>query len=183
MQENKDILTKTFKIIHEEEENQNKKNLKTIDYKGAKIIIRKNDLTEEMTEAIVNTVNEDLMHEEGSAKSIADKAGEKFKEEWKEYIGNNGKLQTGKAMLTSAGGSLCWDKVIHTVGPRYNKNLPDNSLAYADLKMCTNSIMDIIKRENIKSVSIPAISTEGSNFPVNRCAYIMGGTIKDYIDK
>ena len=81
VQANKDLLAKTFKIIHEEEENQNKKNLKIIDYRGAKIIIRKNDLTQEMTEAIVNPANEDLRHEGGCAQMIADKAGDKFYQE------------------------------------------------------------------------------------------------------
>ena len=92
-------------------------------------------------------------------------------------------MQTGKAMLTSAGGSLCWDKVIHAVGPKYNKNLPDNSSAYAQLKICINNIMDLIKSENIKSVSIPAISTGIFGFPIHKCAVIMGNTIRDYIDK
>ena len=135
-----------------------------------------------MTQAIVNPENEQLMHEGEYARSIADKAGDKFKEEWKEYIRKNGKLLIGSAMLTSAGGSLCWDKVIHTVGPKYNKNLPDNSLAHDHLKMCTNNIMDIIKSENIKSVSIPAVSTGIFGFPIHKCADIMGSTIKSYID-
>ena len=182
VEENKNILVKAFKDIREEEDNQKKKNLKTIDYKGATIIIRKNDLTQEMTQAIVNPANEDLNHAGGCAKAIADKAGDKLDQEWKEYKRNNGNLSTGSAMFTSAGGSLCWDKVIHTVGPRYNKNLPDNSLAEAQLKMCANSIMEIVKKENIKSVSIPAVSTGIFGFPVNKCAFIMGNTIKSYID-
>ena len=81
MEENKDVLTKAFNDIHKEEENQKKKNLKTIEYKGSTIIIRNNDLTEEMTQAIVNPENEQLMHEGEYAKNIALKAGDKFKEE------------------------------------------------------------------------------------------------------
>jgi len=78
VKENYDVLTKAYKDIHEDEDNQNKKNLKTIDYKGAKIIIRKNDITQEMTEAIVNPANEDLNHAGGCAYMIASKAGDKF---------------------------------------------------------------------------------------------------------
>ena len=81
MKENKTMLTETFKSIHEEEENQNKKNLKIIDYKGTKIIIRKNDVTQEMTDAIVNPSDEQLQHHDDIAKTIADKAGDKFDEE------------------------------------------------------------------------------------------------------
>ena len=180
--ENYDVLTKAFNDIHKEEDNQKKKNLNTIDYKGATIIIRKNDLTQEVTEAIVNPANEQLEHAGGCAYMIASKAGDKFHEDWREYIRKNTNLSTGSAMLTSAGGSLCWDKVIHTVGPKYNKNLPDNSLAHCQLKMCTNKIMEIMKSENIKSVSIPAVSTGIFGFPISRCAAIMGSTIKSYID-
>ena len=81
MKENYDVLTKAFIDLHKEEENQKKKNLRTIEYKGSTIIIRNNDLTEEMTQAIVNPENEQLMHEGEYARSIADKAGDKFKEE------------------------------------------------------------------------------------------------------
>lgn len=81
MKKNKDVLIKAFSDIREEEDNLKKKNLQTIEYKGATIIIRKNDLTEEMTEAIVNPANEYLRHEGGCAKMIDMKAGKKFDEE------------------------------------------------------------------------------------------------------
>ena len=42
--------------------------------------------------------------------------------------------------------------------------------------------MDIIKKENIKSVSIPGVSTGIFGFPIHKCAAIMGRTIKSYID-
>ena len=42
-------------------------------------------------------------------------------------------------MITNAG-NLPWKYVIHAVGPRYNKNLPDNSLAAAQMKMVINGM-------------------------------------------
>ena len=47
----------------------------TLEYKNCNIIVRKNDLTEELSEAIVNPANEQLMHEGGAARAIADKGG------------------------------------------------------------------------------------------------------------
>ena len=43
--------------------------------------------------------------------------------------------------MTSAGNLPC-KYVIHAVGPRYNKNTPDNSLAHAQMKMVTNSKLE-----------------------------------------
>ena len=120
--------------LKEDIEEQNRKNKWEYQYKGTKIVIRQGDLTEEYSSAIVNPANEYLVHEGGAARSIADKAGKKFDSECREYISANSRLPTGKAMITSAGGELCCDKVIHTVGPKYNKGAPDNSLANAQLR-------------------------------------------------
>ena len=46
-------------------------------------------------------------------------------------------------MVTSAGKLPC-KYVIHAVGPKYNKNLPDNSQANDQLKMVTNSKLEYI---------------------------------------
>ena len=48
----------------------------TYEYKNCNIIVRKNDLTLELSEAIVNPANEQLMHEGGAARVIADKGGD-----------------------------------------------------------------------------------------------------------
>ena len=42
--------------------------------------------------------------------------------------------------------------------------------------------MEIVKKENIESVSIPAISTGIFGFPVGKAAVIIGNTVKSFID-
>ena len=42
--------------------------------------------------------------------------------------------------------------------------------------------MEIVIKENIDSVSIPAISTEYWDFPVSSAASIIGKTVKSFID-
>jgi O-acetyl-ADP-ribose deacetylase len=55
--------------------------------------IRKNDLTLELTEAIVNPANSKLAHEGGAAKAIAQTAGKEFEEDCRTYISNYGQLR------------------------------------------------------------------------------------------
>ena len=42
--------------------------------------------------------------------------------------------------------------------------------------------MEIVKKENIDSVSISAISTGIFGFPVSKAASIIGNTVKSFID-
>ena len=71
-----DKLTKKYKEIRAIEDKIKMMNINTLDYKNCNIIIRKNDLTKELSEAIVNPANEQLMHEGGAARAIADKGGD-----------------------------------------------------------------------------------------------------------
>eukprot|EP00344_Euplotes_crassus_P009361 CAMPEP_0197016904 /NCGR_PEP_ID=MMETSP1380-20130617/79236_1 /TAXON_ID=5936 /ORGANISM="Euplotes crassus, Strain CT5" /LENGTH=194 /DNA_ID=CAMNT_0042443929 /DNA_START=1276 /DNA_END=1856 /DNA_ORIENTATION=- len=87
----------------------------TFMYLNTRITVRKNDLVQEYVDAIVNPANEDLNHAGGAAKAIASKAGPEFERECEDYISENYKLKTGSSMVTSAGGELKCDYVIHTV--------------------------------------------------------------------
>ena len=42
--------------------------------------------------------------------------------------------------------------------------------------------MNIVKKENFESVSIPAISTGIFGFPVGKVASIIGNTVRNFID-
>ena len=53
----------------------NELNKEEISFMRWKIFVRKNDLTNERTDAIVNPANEILKHEGGAARAIADKGG------------------------------------------------------------------------------------------------------------
>jgi O-acetyl-ADP-ribose deacetylase (regulator of RNase III) len=133
-------------------------------------------------DAIVNPANTKLNHAGGAAKAIADAAGDDFKEECIKFIKNNKELQTGKAMMTSAGGTLLCENVIHTVGPIY-KAQADNTKECQQLRDAVRSVLEIVDKEDKISVSIPAISTGIYHFPPERCCQVMGKTIRQYIDE
>ena len=62
--------------IDADEERINSLNKFEVEFNRWNIIVRKNDLTKELTESIVNPANEYLQHEGGAARAIADIGGE-----------------------------------------------------------------------------------------------------------
>jgi uncharacterized protein YdaT len=68
-------------------------NVSTFSYRGVNFTIRMNDLTLELTEAIVNPANSKLAHEGGAAKAIAQAAGKEFEEDCRTYISHSGQLR------------------------------------------------------------------------------------------
>ena len=70
------MLEEKEKTLAKDKEKVKKLNIKEIEFEGCTIIVRKNDITLEREDAIVNPTNEYLRHEGGIAKCIADKAGE-----------------------------------------------------------------------------------------------------------
>jgi O-acetyl-ADP-ribose deacetylase len=139
--------------------------LKEVNYKGCIIKVRKNDITDEPVDAIVNPANSHLGNEGGAAKAIEDAGGSVVRNECFEYIQNNGSLPTGKAMITNAGALPC-EKVIHVVGPRCEKGKDDISEEKKLLKRVMKEILNLILKHDFKSVCILAVSTGIFGFPL-----------------
>jgi hypothetical protein len=76
------------------------------EYRGVTFKIRKENLVNEHTVAIVNPANSELKHEGGAARAISDAAGEGFREDCEKFIKLYKQLITGQAMKTRAGGEL-----------------------------------------------------------------------------
>ena len=87
-------------------------------------------------------------------------------------------------MITSAGGTLKCNDVIHTVGPNVSKkrNLIRIEKESSQLRECIKNIMKAVKDNHYNSVSIPAISTGIFGFPRDICSIVLSSAIKDIID-
>ena len=149
--------------------------------RGWDIIIRKNDLTKEVVDAIVNPANERLIHSEGTAYEILWEGGDIINEESRKYIRENGRLTISCAMVTSAGDLPC-KAVIHVVGPWFNKNAIDHTLEEILMDKTITSILEIVVDKDYKSVSIPIISTIRFKFPFKRFADMCTKAIKKFVD-
>ncbi|MHC4659570.1 MAG: macro domain-containing protein [Planctomycetota bacterium] len=129
------------------------------------------DITEMQTDAVVNAANAQLILGGGVAGAIRRKGGPTIQQECNKIGGTF----VGGALITT-GGNLKAKYVIHAVGPRMGEGDEDQKL-----KNATLNSLKVADENNLKSVSLPAISTGVFGFPIQRCAEIMLKTTVDYL--
>lgn len=145
--------------------------MKELQVKNTKITLFEGDITEHNTDAIVNAANSALKLGAGVAGAIREKGGPEIQEECNR-IGSTG---VGTAVLTT-GGKLKAKYVIHAVGPHLGENDADEKLASA-----TRHSLLVAERNNLQSITFPAISTGVFGYPYDRCAEIMLDTVAAYL--
>jgi O-acetyl-ADP-ribose deacetylase (regulator of RNase III) len=133
-----------------------------------KLRIIQGDITKQSTDAIVNAANPSLMGGGGVDGAIHRSGGPAILDECKQIVARQGRLPTGKAVMTT-GGNLKAKYVIHTVGPIWhggNKGEPELlASAYQEsLKLATEN--------NLDSISFPSISTGAYGYPVNQASKV-----------
>lgn len=133
---------------------------------GARISIRRGDLTEEPVDAIVNAANQHLQHGGGVAWAIVRQGGASIQRE-SDLVGFT---PTGTSAITSAG-RLPARYVIHSVGPIYSEYDPGE--ADRLLRSAVESALELAAARDLKSVAFPAISSGIYGFPKDECAEVM----------
>ena len=134
------------------------------------LILKRGDITEEDTHAIVNAANSHLQHGGGVAGAIVRKGGNIIQQESDKI----GFVPVGSAAITIAG-NLKTRFVIHAVGPRMGEGDEDEKLRNA-----TFNSLRLADDEKLHTITFPAISTGIFGYPIDRCARIMLETIKNY---
>ena len=150
-----------------------------MDLKGEKRVnnktlrLVKGDITERKVDAIVNASNSYLKHSGGVARAIVRNGGRIIQEE-SDRIGF---VPVGSAVITSAGRLPC-KGVIHTVGPIMGEGDEDDKL-----KNAVKSSLSLATKKGFKSISMPAISSGIFGFPKDRCAKILIGESKRFLEE
>ncbi|MHA1339349.1 MAG: macro domain-containing protein [Promethearchaeota archaeon] len=132
------------------------------------------DITLQKTDAIVNAANTQLILGAGVAGAIRRRGGPKIQEECNKLA----PIKTGEAVITT-GGNLDAKYVIHTAGPIYY----NYSKKEAD-ELLRNSVLNSLKfleREDINSITFPAISAGIYGFPAKRCSEVMINAVNEYM--
>jgi O-acetyl-ADP-ribose deacetylase (regulator of RNase III) len=128
-----------------------------------KIVIRQGDLTEAVTDAIVNAANNDLQLGGGVAGAIRRKGGAAIQEECDRI----GPVTIGEAAITG-GGHLRARYVIHAASMGLGGRTTEQNL-----RASTRNSLLRAKEKDLRSIAFPAVGTGIAGFPMKRCAEVM----------
>ncbi len=143
----------------------------------AKLSIMKGDITQQATDAIVNAANSGLMGGGGVDGAIHRAGGPAILEECKQIVSRQGRLPTGKAVLTT-GGNLKAKYVIHTVGPVWH----GGSKGEAELlESAYRESLKLAAENHLTSVSFPSISTGAYGYPVEKASRVALRTVISFL--
>jgi len=139
----------------------------------AKLRIIQGDITKQDTDAIVNAANSSLMGGGGVDGAIHRAGGPAILEECKQIVARQGRLPTGKAVMT-AGGNLKARYVIHTVGPIWrggDKGEPEL------LASAYQESLKLAMENQLSGISFPSISTGAYGYPVDKASRVAIGAV------
>jgi O-acetyl-ADP-ribose deacetylase (regulator of RNase III) len=142
--------------------------------RGKTLHLKQGDITAESTDAIVNPANGHLRHGGGAALAIARAGGSVIQQQSQDLIRKIGILPVSHAVITD-GGLLPAKFVIHTVGPQWGEGDEERKLRQA-----VENVLFLGHLYNLRSVSMPAISSGIFGFPKDRCAQILLETVIDF---
>jgi len=143
----------------------------------ARLSVIQGDITKQATEAIVNAANSSLMGGGGVDGAIHRAGGPAILEECKQIVYRQGRLPTGKAVITT-GGNLKARFVIHTVGPIWhggNQGEPEL------LASAYRESLKLAAENNLSSISFPSISTGAYGYPVTEAAKVAINTVVSFL--
>lgn len=138
------------------------------------IKVLKESVVYQNTDAIVNAANSNLREGEGVCGAIFKNAGNGLQEECDSLHG----CKTGDAKITK-GYNLKAKYIIHAVGPIYSHTKEDERL----LSNCYRRCMDLVKENNLKSISFCCISTGIYGYPLHDASKIAVNTVKKWLDE
>jgi len=133
-----------------------------------RLAIIQGDITKQATEAIVNAANPGLMGGGGVDGAIHRAGGTAILEECKQIVAKQGRLPTGKAVITT-GGNLPAKHVIHTVGPIWQGG---NKGEAALLESAYKESLKLAVEHKLTSLFFPSISTGAYGYPVAEAARV-----------
>ena len=140
---------------------------------GAKLTLTQGDITQQSTDAIVNAANSSLMGGGGVDGAIHRAGGPAILEQCKQIVATQGRLPTGKAVITT-GGNLKARYVIHTVGPVWRGGGQGEPELLAS---AYTESLKVAEQKRLSSISFPSISTGAYGYPLAEAAEVALGAV------
>ncbi|CAO0820707.1 Macro domain-containing protein in sno 5'region [Desulfarculales bacterium] len=126
-----------------------------------RLMLIEGDITQQVTEAIVNAANSRLAGGRGVDGAIHRAGGPEIMAQCRQLGG----CPTGQAVITTAG-RLKAKKVIHTVGPIYRGHPEDAGL----LASAYVASLDLAAHHALRTLSFPSLSTGAYGYPLGEAA-------------
>lgn len=150
-----------------------------ITIKQTKLSLIQGDITKQATDAIVNAANPSLMGGGGVDGAIHRAGGPTILNECKQIVAKQGRLPTGKAVITT-GGNLKAKYVIHTVGPIWHGGKGDEAELLAS---AYRESLKLATERNLTSISFPSISTGAYGYPLDEAARVAATTVVSFLNE
>lgn len=149
--------------------------MKTLQIGQTKIELVQGDITTQDVDAIVNAANSGLAGGGGVDGAIHRAGGRAIMDECRKLGG----CPTGQAKITG-GGNLRARFVIHAVGPIYNNGKSGEAELLAS---AYRNSLSVARKNNLKSVAFPSLSTGAYRYPMRDAAQIALATAVECFEK
>ena len=144
-----------------------------------KLSITQGDITQQATDAIVNAANSNLRGGSGVDGAIHKAGGPAILKECQQILSFQGRLFTGKAVITTAG-NMKAKHVIHTVGPIWQGG------SKGEAELLASAYQESLKlaaKKNLTSIAFPSISTGAYGYPVDEASKIAMKTVASFLSE
>ncbi len=136
------------------------------------VTLLQGDITQEKTNAIVNTTTRNFEMAGGVDKAITRAAGPGMKAACSQY----GSMEPSQVIITE-GFDLEVPYIIHTVGPIYGQ---ENGAEAELLAACYKNCLWMADQYNLESITFPVIATGIHGYPIEEAATIMARSLGGY---
>ena len=179
-----EILTLEDNLLQLELKEKKLTDVKDIREKENKIGIFLGDITTLKIDAIVNACNNTLLgcfvpNHVCIDNAIHTYAGIRLRLACQNLMKGT-KEKTGQAKITK-GYNLPCKYVIHTVGPIIHKQITNKEIE--ELENCYYSSLELARKNKIRTIAFPCISTGVFNFPKDKASTIAVNTVRKYLEK
>ena len=146
---------------------------------GRNLTIKKGDLVKEAVVAIVNSTDEHLQHSSGVARAINEASGGAVQVALNEVVARmGGSTQSGRVVVTAAGGNLRCKHVIHVVWPVANER-PNEGYKRLSEELC-QQVLCAAEERQVQSIALPSISSSFCNLSQEVAAQVLIDSVLHY---
>ena len=146
---------------------------------GRNLTIKKGDLVKEAVVAIVNSTDEHFQHSSGVARTINEASGGAVQVALNEVVTRmGGNTQSGRVVVTAAGGNLKCKHVIHVVWPAVGER-PNKGYERILEELC-KQVLCIAEEKLMESIALPPITSGFCNLSKEVVAQVLIDSVLHY---